>query len=74
MITLPFCRVPKDTKCALGVRAKESKIGFGNLAGIQSNLRHTRSVETDLLKVANCPAGAIIVASQLALTTSSCLS
>jgi hypothetical protein len=26
MIALTFCRIPKDKKCALGVRAKESKI------------------------------------------------
>ena len=47
MIALPFYRVPKDTKCALGGRAKESKIGFGNLAGIQSNFRRRFSISAD---------------------------
>jgi hypothetical protein len=74
MIVLPFCRVPKGKKYALGAPAQESKIGFLDLAGIQPNSRQTKSVETDFSKAVNYTAGAIIVASQLALTTSSCLS
>ena len=71
MIVLAFCRVPKDKKCALGVPAEESKIGFLNLAGIGPNFRHTKSVTVpNLLKLVNYAAGAIVVISQLALTTS----
>jgi hypothetical protein len=71
---VPILQGSERQKICTCVPAQESKIGFLDLAGIQPNSRQTKSVETDFSKAVNYTAGAIIVASQLALTTSSCLS
>ena len=71
MIVLAFYTVAKDKKCALRVPAKQSKIEFFNLAGIGPNSRHTKSVAVpNLLNLVNYAAVAIVLISQLALTTS----